>query len=83
MAQSKKDIVAQAFADLEEYALSAFVTSLNDGHSSFSTDVQPAGLKEYWETIRSLGGSHAWPWPEGAREKRYDLAQCNGLMLDI
>ena len=48
MAQGKKDLVAQALADLGEYALSAFVTSLDDGHSSFSTVVRPAGLKEYW-----------------------------------
>ena len=61
MAQGKKEIVSQALADLGEYALSAFVSSLNDGHSSFSTVVRPAGLKEYWETVRSLGGSHAWP----------------------
>ena len=63
MAQSKKEIVAQALVDQGEYALSAFVTSLDNGHSSFSTVVPPAGLKEYWETIRSLGGSHAWPSP--------------------
>ena len=56
---SKQKIVAQALADLGEHALSAFVTSLDDGHLSFSIVVQPAGLKEYWETIRSLGQSCA------------------------
>ena len=61
MAKSKKVIVAQALADQGENALSAFVMSLDDGHASFVTVIPPAGLKEYWETIRPIGGSHAWP----------------------
>ena len=56
-AQSKKT-VAQALIDQEHLALSAFVTSLNDGHPSLSVVVPPAGLKEYWETIRSQGVAH-------------------------
>ena len=57
MAQSRKEIVAQTLADQGDFALSAFVTSLYKEHPSLSIVVQSAGLKEFWETIRSQGGS--------------------------
>ena len=55
MSRSKRDIVAQALADKGNFALSAFVTSLDNDHPSLSIVVPPKGLKEYWTNIRSQG----------------------------